>query len=116
MKTIIYAAAALTLISFRLPAQVPQTVASQGQAGQFTATPYQVVAADGNSCVWERTDAGVGTAPQKHRYIQLEGGMNHLVGGKWVPSSENIEVLPDGTGAATNGQHQAYFPGDIYAV
>ena len=40
--------------------------------------------------------------------------MNHLVNGQWVPSKEEIDILPDGTAAATNGQHQAYFPGDIY--
>ena len=34
--------------------------------------------------------------------------------GKWVESSEHIDILPNGTAVATNGQHQAYFPGDIY--
>jgi hypothetical protein len=31
-----------------------------------------------------------------------------------VPSKEEIDVLPQGGAAATQGQHQAYFPGDIY--
>ena len=34
--------------------------------------------------------------------------------GKWVASSEQIDILPNGTAVATNGQHQARFPGDIY--
>ena len=34
--------------------------------------------------------------------------------GQWVESREEIDILPNGTAAATNGQHQAYFPGDIY--
>jgi hypothetical protein len=31
-----------------------------------------------------------------------------------VESGEHIDILPNGTAVATNGQHQAYFPGDIY--
>ena len=53
--------------------------------------------------------------PHIHRYVQLETGLNHLVGGTYVPSSDQIELSLDGTSAsATNGQHQAYFPADIY--
>jgi len=37
-----------------------------------------------------------------------------LLGGQYVPSSAEINLLPDGTAAATNGQHQVYFPADIY--
>jgi hypothetical protein len=36
------------------------------------------------------------------------------VNGQWVGSKEEIVILPNGTAAATNGQHQAYLPGDIY--
>ena len=31
-----------------------------------------------------------------------------------MESKEEIEILPNGTAAATQGQHQAHFPGDIY--
>ena len=44
----------------------------------------------------------------------MASGLNHLVNGQWVESKEEIDILPNGTAAATNGQHQAYFPGDIY--
>ena len=37
-----------------------------------------------------------------------------MVNGQWVASREEIDILSNGTAAATNGQHQAYFPGDIY--
>jgi hypothetical protein len=36
------------------------------------------------------------------------------VNGQWVESKEWIDILPNGTAVATNGQHQAVFPGDIY--
>ena len=49
-----------------------------------------------------------------HRYVELATGLNHLVNGQYVPSSDQIELSADGTSAsATNGQHQAYFPADI---
>jgi hypothetical protein len=54
--------------------------------------------------------------PRQHRYTELATGLNHLVNGQWVASQEGIEVSPDGTSAqATNGQHQVYFPGNIYS-
>ena len=31
-----------------------------------------------------------------------------------MDSKEEIDILPNGTAAATNGQHQVYFPGNIY--
>jgi hypothetical protein len=81
--------------------------------------PYVVVSRGANSAVWQRQtyerapDGGVVTNIQK--YTELASGLNHSVNGQWVPSTENIEITADGTSAsATNGQHQAYFPGDIY--
>lgn len=49
-----------------------------------------------------------------HSYTELETGMHHQRNGQWVESREWIDILPNGTAAATSGQHQAYFPGDIY--
>jgi hypothetical protein len=81
-------------------------------------TPYAVVDQDGNSRVWERTvyelDPSGNAVPKEHYYNELATGLNHLVNGQWLASSEDIDILPNGTAAATNGQHQAYFPGDIY--
>src|SRR6516164_9607518 len=82
-------------------------------------TPYTVVERDAHSAVWEQLTydrAPDGTIfTNSHRYVELATGMNHLVNGQWVASSERIAVSPDGTlAAATNGQHQVYFPADVY--
>ena len=81
-------------------------------------TPYAITTQDGNSRIWERTvyetDPTGRVIPRKHQFNELASGLNHLVNGQWVASSEQINILPNGTAVATNGQHQAYFPGDIY--
>jgi hypothetical protein len=81
-------------------------------------TPYAITTQDGNSRVWQQTvyaqSPTGGVATNTHSYTELATGLNHLVNGQWVESSEQIDILPNGTAAATNGQHQAYFPGDIY--
>ncbi|HZF02221.1 MAG TPA: hypothetical protein VE344_10035 [Methylomirabilota bacterium] len=81
-------------------------------------THYQVIKRDASQNVWERTiyeKAPDGTIiPKKHSYTELASGLNYLKNGQWVESKEEIDILPDGTAAATHGQHQAYFPGDIY--
>ena len=82
------------------------------------ATGYTITVQDANSRVWGRTDYEIDPSgalvPRKHSYTELASGLNHYVNGQWVESSEKIEILPNGTAAATDGQHQAYFPGDIY--
>jgi IgGFc binding protein len=81
-------------------------------------TPYAITMQDGNSRDWQSTSyetAPDGTRiPKVHSYTELATGLNHLVNGQWVESKEEVDILPDGTAAAINGQHQAYFPGDIY--
>jgi len=102
------------------PGQIANTT-TQGSVNQPalpSATPYQVVGRDANSAIWERTVYELGPAgqiiPRPHRYTELATGLNHLVSGQWVASREEIDISPDGnSAAATNGQHQAYFPGDI---
>ncbi|HSY20294.1 MAG TPA: hypothetical protein VK815_18260, partial [Candidatus Acidoferrales bacterium] len=50
-----------------------------------------------------------------HRYIQLETGLNYTnSSGQLTESSDQITLLPTGGAAATQGQHQVYFPADIY--
>jgi archaellum component FlaF (FlaF/FlaG flagellin family) len=50
-----------------------------------------------------------------HRYTELATGLNYTnASGQWVESKEQISILPNGTAAATNGQHKVYFPSDIY--
>jgi hypothetical protein len=85
-----------------------------------TIVGYQTGVQDGNSRVWQKivqiTDnQGNVTYQTNNVYNELATGLNHLVNGQWVESKEEIDILPDGTAAATNGQHQAYFPGDIYS-
>src|ERR1700733_7931796 len=70
-----------------------------------SSSEYSIVAKDADSRVWERTVYEQGTngqvIPKKHRYVELATGLNHQVNGQWVESKEEIDVLPDGTAAAT---------------
>jgi hypothetical protein len=81
-------------------------------------TAYSVVANDANSRIWERTVYEQGpngtVVPRKHRYTELATGLNYLSNGQWTKSKEEIDILPQGGAAATQGQHQVYFPGNIY--
>jgi hypothetical protein len=82
-------------------------------------TPYSVVSRDGNSALWQQQTYQQGPkgtiVTNTHQYTEIGTGLNHLVNGQYVPSAEDIEISPDGSSAsATNGQHQVYFPGDIY--
>ncbi len=91
---------------------------------QTTANPppvnYAIGEQGANSRVWQKiiqtADAqGNVTYQTNQAYVELATGLNHLVGGQWVASKEGINISPDGSSAAaTNGQHQAYFPGNIY--
>lgn len=80
---------------------------------------YRVVQRDANSQVWQRTEYTAGPNGQVmtnfHKYVELASGLNHFEKGQWIRSKEEIVILPDGGAAATNGQHQAYFPSDIYS-
>lgn len=83
-------------------------------------TPNVAVARDGFSTVWQRETyeqaPNGAVATNVHRYVELATGLNHLVNGQWVPSNDKIVISPDGTSAmATNGQHQLFFPGNIYS-
>jgi hypothetical protein len=80
-------------------------------------TPYTIVSRDANSRVWEKTTYEVSPSgeivPQVHRYTELGTGLCYQQNGQWVDSQEQINLQPDGTASATQGQHQAYFPADI---
>jgi hypothetical protein len=82
-------------------------------------TPYAIVAQGANHQVWQwetyELIPGGRVMPHVHQYTELATGLNHLVNGQWVASKEEIDISPDGSSAsATKGNHQAYFPGDIY--
>jgi len=95
-----------------------QTSASSGGTSVSQDTPYTVVSQDGNSRVFERTtyDEVVNgqAVPTKHHYVECRTGLNYLSNGQWTESQEEINILPDGSAEAIQGQHQAYFPSDIY--
>ena len=117
----------ITLPAFILAAAIftnfshAQTAASPVPASSLAsqATPYAIVELGANYQVWEREtydpapDGSIVT--NIHKYTELATGLNHLVNGQWVASKEEIDISPNGNwAAATNGQHQVYFPGDIY--
>ncbi len=122
-KTLAILVASLGLISLT-PGQTTVSsatdVTDQSVQPSETIAGYQIGEQDGNSRVWQkivRTTDGQGniTFQTNQAYVELASGLNHLVNGQWVESKEEIDVLPDGSGAvATNGQHQVYFPADIY--
>jgi hypothetical protein len=96
---------------------------AQTSSSAFTPTQdanYQIVQRDANSQIWERTvyeqDRDGHAIAKEHRYTELATGLNYWdpTTSQWTPSKEEIKVLPDGTAAATNGQHQVYFPANIY--
>jgi archaellum component FlaF (FlaF/FlaG flagellin family) len=104
-----------------------QSVSGQQQVSQATLSTttsdaivsYQIGDQEANQRVWQKivqqTDEQGNTSYQTNNaYTELATGLNHLVNGQWVESSEKIDILPNGTAATTNGQHQAYFPGNIY--
>jgi hypothetical protein len=95
-----------------------QTLGTATQTTLPPPTAYSIVANDANSRVWERTTYEQGpngtVVPKKHRVTELETGMYFQSNGQWVESKEEIDLLPQGGAAATNGQIQVYFPGDIY--
>jgi hypothetical protein len=94
-----------------------QTSGSSTQVSLPAPTAYSVVQRDGNSRVWERTVYERGPegtiVPRNHRYTELATGMHYQKNGQWLESKEEIDLLSQGGAAATQGQHQAYFPGDI---
>lgn len=83
-----------------------------------TPAPYTIVSRDANSRVWERTTYELSKSGQtishKHHYTELASGLCYQQNGQWLDSKEEINILPDGTASATNGQNQVYFPNDIY--
>jgi len=91
-----------------------------GQTNLPPDTDYAPVSVSANSRVMQRVTYQLGPSGQVvsrvHSYTELATGLNHLVNGAWVPSSDQISLTPSGpaAAAATNGQHQVFFPEDIY--
>jgi hypothetical protein len=77
----------------------------------------QIIERGANYRVWQRTDYEITPdgkkVPRTHKFTELATGLSVQRNGQWVESRAEISILPDGTAAATNGQHQVRFPGDI---
>ena len=104
----------LTMGMLTLSAIQPASI----EAGIPAPTDYRIIKQEANQNIWQRetySQKPDGTlVTNTHSYVELASGLNHLVNGRWQASREQIDILPDGTVAATNGQHQAFFPVDIY--
>jgi len=100
--------ALIALLVFAPLAQFAQPTANQ--------PAYSIVQNGPHSRVWQgvtTTTNADGTLYSKtSSYTELATGLNHLIAGQWVESSETIQITPNGA-AATNGQHQVYFPANI---
>jgi hypothetical protein len=108
----------LAIGSVGLRAQTSTTAPSQGNVP--APTDYQIVQQDGNSRVWQREiyeqEPNGQIVARPHQFTELATGLNYKdpSTGQWQPSKEEIDIQSDGTLAATQGQHQVYFPGNIY--
>jgi uncharacterized repeat protein (TIGR03803 family) len=117
MKTSCIIILLLAVGAIALQAQTATTVTDQDNPP--AATDYKIIQQDGNSRVWRReiysqmSNGEVITNIQK--YTELATGLNYQNdNGQWLASQEEIDLQPDGSAAAIQGQHQAYFPSDIY--
>jgi hypothetical protein len=123
MKTSWLTIVLLVFAASRIQGQVsqsgPPAIAGQGTV-PVQDTPYAMVDRGANHRVWQRTTYETRPdgkqIPHIHKYTELATGLNfwNSTTGQWVESKEQIDILPNGTAAATQGQHQAYFPGNIY--
>ena len=54
------------------------------------------------------------TSIRTNSYVELATGMHYEENGQWLESREEIELLPNGRGAAAlHGAHKVFFPTDI---
>ncbi|HWY31067.1 MAG TPA: hypothetical protein VNX46_09950 [Candidatus Acidoferrum sp.] len=110
MATIIMA-----FVANRLEAQI---TTPQSQTTVPAPTAYTVVSQDANSRIWQReeyeADPNGQIITHYQHYTELATGLNFKdYSGNFHASKEEIDIQPDGTAAATQGQHKVYFPMDI---
>jgi len=95
-----------------------QTATGAHQPGQTTATADTIVKREADYRVWQNvsweTNRLRHVIGHTNSFAELATGMHYRKNGQWVNSQERINLLPNGGAAATNGQHQVYFPEDIY--
>jgi hypothetical protein len=110
---IFYLSLILKLICFTSAGQIAQTNTAVMEGGGA----FVVVSSGPHSRVWQmpaKSTNSDGTVYTNFlSYTELGTGLNHQIAGQWVPSTEEIQIQPDGSGAATNSQHQVYFTANI---
>src|SRR5215469_13737477 len=75
---------------------------------------YLVIERGLNYKVLQKTTTESGTN-HIYRFTELATGMNYTnANGELVESSEQINVLQTGGAEATQGQHKAFFPANVY--
>ena len=78
--------------------------------------PATVTARGPHHRVWSRVTEqrrpDGSTVLRTNSYVELAAGLCYQQDGQgpWLDSQEVIEVLPDGSGLAWQGQHQVHFP------
>jgi hypothetical protein len=122
MKTIFAILVALCVSTYWTNAQTASSplLVAGATTGRPTLqdTPYAVVDRGANHRVWQRTTYETRPdgkqIPHIHQYTELATGLHYWKNGQWIESKEEVDILPNGAAAATQGQHQVYFPDDIY--
>ncbi|HTR41478.1 MAG TPA: hypothetical protein VMH87_07665 [Pseudomonadales bacterium] len=116
MKNFSYLGTTAILLSI-FPLCEAQQVAQQ-QAAVPSATQPAIISRDANSRIWKSTSYELSpsgqTVPRLHQYTELASGLCYQQNDQWRDSQEMISILPDGSAEAIQGQHQVYFPVDIY--
>jgi len=116
MKAIYFIAVLLALCVLNLRAQT----SDPAQTGVPAPTAYQVVDEGANYSVWQRTTYEQGpngeVIPHLEEYKEAATGLHYKdASGNWQQSVEQIQALPQGGASAVTGQHQIFFPDDIYS-
>jgi hypothetical protein len=123
MKTVLLAAALCVgaMCAFRgQTAESESPSAETDAAGALRSTTYQVGERGPHHRVWHKVvcvqdESGLPVFSTNRAFIELGSGLHVQRNGILVEAHEEIAILPEGGAAATNGQHQVYFPTDLYA-
>lgn len=125
MKTNHLPCVLLVGLAMPIQAQLAQTPAASPTAPPSppaaATTPYSVVERGPNHRVWAKvtwqTNALGRIRAQTNSFVELASGLHFRnTAGQWQETSEQIDLLPGGFGAAaTNGPRQVYFPADLYS-
>jgi len=108
-----YLSVILELICQVSMAQIAQTNSSTNGIS----SSFFVKSAGPHSRVWQMSAIATNSDGMVHTnivsYTELGTGLNHESQGQWISSTEDIQIQPDGSGAATNCQHKVYFSANI---